>query len=170
MHDVYALISEDFQRLVQDGVTYKHPHNGTLCHVNVKLKVLGGDYRAIQDMLALPGAPVAKFACFKCWLDGIRIPFKYAYGQFHRYLSTAAEWLPFRRVVASMNSAYLWKWERAVPGSAAGGTGGKVKDVDNTTVARFASDEHSHKVPPAVRTRADLIARLQVWCKHACRL
>ncbi|EFJ39776.1 Idaten transposition protein [Volvox carteri f. nagariensis] len=155
IHDVLALLAEELTMLNTEGLPYTHPVNGMPAVAKVQLQVLGGDYRAVEKVVGITGAPTSVYSCFKCWHPGTWGPSKYLYGQFFRYLSKAS---PLRRLSADLNNAIKWSW-RKVPG-AASMTGPRKFDVDDSTIVRAAWNSQALYAPE--RTQEDLVRQIKV--------
>lgn len=73
------LISRELGSLAEHGVDVYDAHTETHINVRVMLLTTGADYRGIEDMLHLSGAPRVQHGCYKCWTAGSKGVHKYNY-------------------------------------------------------------------------------------------
>lgn len=83
---ILSLISDELDSLAQGFWVYDALTQSRI-RVRVFLLTATADYRGWEVMLGLPGAPNVSYACYKCWLSGVRGPGKHLYGQGFRWLS-----------------------------------------------------------------------------------
>ncbi|EFJ39630.1 hypothetical protein VOLCADRAFT_100738 [Volvox carteri f. nagariensis] len=76
---VLKLLSRELESLAECGVDTFDAHTESYINVRVRLLTAGGDYRAIEDMLRMSGAPRVKHGCYKCWTAGSKGVHKYNY-------------------------------------------------------------------------------------------
>lgn len=126
---VLKLVSRELGSLAEHGVDVYDAHTETDINVRVMLLTTGADYRGIEDMLRLSGAPRVQHGCYKCWTAGSKGVHKYNY-------PGAWTWLgdddPLRQAASQLNP------------------------VTNATGQRL--QRNTNELRPALRSKAELAA------------
>ena len=98
---VLQLLSNELASLSQYGVDVLDAHTNTVINVRAVLLTTGADYRGLEDMLRLTGAPRVRHGCYKCWTEGSKGIHKFIY-------PGAWTWLegddPLRRPASRLNA------------------------------------------------------------------
>ena len=80
------LLADELTSLSVNGVTVYDSFAKEPINVRAFLLTIGGDYRGIEEILRIRGAPHALHACYRCWLKAVKGPRKNLYGGAFRYL------------------------------------------------------------------------------------
>ncbi len=83
------LLADELGGLAVHGIEVYDAHIDRTILVKVYLLSVGGDYRGIEEVLGITGAPHADHACYRCWGEADQGPHKKLYGRAYVHLDPA---------------------------------------------------------------------------------
>ena len=132
------LIRDDFASC-RDGVSVFDAHKQE--HFDCKLQLLcaATDYRGLEDLYNIRGAPTAPCACLRCWHTGVRAPTGQGIGSVKTLYANHYTFLPPKVAAETGSSKRLF-------------------ELNNPSVA----DRTGNEAEPALRTGAQLYEGMKV--------
>lgn len=147
------LLGRELRSLRTHGVDVQDMSTGEFINVRVFTITAGADYRGLEDMLGITGAPRVTYACYRCWLQGSPGPHKVLYGGAYRWLASGDS---LRSKAYNLNNKKVALPNRKALAASHQQLG---HEITNTTTI---TERNKDDLPPALRTKADLLTRSQV--------